>query len=194
MRVGERLSSAKTGNDGTFTAEVAVPLLAPTSQYELIIRIKPKEAWIETKVHRERILVINLLGISAIPAIFGGVTFLTAKRMGWIGRERKKPSKKVEVYTAAEKKVESKFESGGIPSIYLRAVTAVSNFTGIPSTPQLTIREYLSLVKPALKKAYKPFERLSLDYEAWLYASPIIEIKIDRLEKLLEELLKALKR
>ncbi len=194
VRVGEWISSAKTGNDGTFTAEVAVPLLAPTSQYELIIRIKPKEAWIETKVQKERILLINLIGISAVPAIFGGVTFLTAKRMGWIGRERKKPSKKVEVYTAAEKEIERKFEPRGIPSIYLRAVTAVSNFTGIPSTPQLTIREYLSLVKPTLKKAYKPFEKLSLDYEAWLYAPPTIEIKIDRLEKLLEELLKALKR
>jgi len=192
-KIGEWFSTTEISSEGVFKTDVNIPLFAPTSQYELWIYVKPREAWVETKVLKENILVINLVGISALPVIFGGVTLITARSMGWIQKRKKKSTPKIEVSPTPKTEKKRETEIRGIPAIYLRAVSAVSRFTGVSLGPNQSIREYLKDVRSALRRAYKPFERLSLDYEMWLYGSPAIRTEAERLESLLENLLEELK-
>lgn len=176
--------TTRSSSDGSFEYTISVPLTAFTARYEYTVSASPSQPWISPSSKVGSLLIVNAFSACIIPLL--GITIALARRRGKPGGEPAPPVEEMRVAEGVEARALT-----GVQAWYWKAVAAVSKFTGVAMQPNLTIREYLGLVKGRLMEYYAPFERLSLLYERWLY-SPIRTIEERLAERYFRELVEGL--
>jgi hypothetical protein len=170
----DKVYEAVTDEEGRFKSSITVPSLSFTGTYELEVRAKPAEPWIEANSLKREVFVVNPILIIAPLAILAlSIRELTRRR----GKPALKPITKSII--TPEPKVETKEEREEIP-FYRQAIGLVSSVTGIEPLPSETLREFRRragrlLRERGLALADETFARLIQLAERKLYSKSFTE-------------------
>jgi|GEM_PF-4147134 len=187
IKVGSKIVTTKTNENGTFTVKIAPSLLTLSRKLTITILLTPKEFWINTKTIEKQTTIINPLTIIApiIPVLIPITSALKQKR------KEEKPSVEIkkeliETITPVAMKKEEVKAKHPIVALYWKTIEKIHSKTGMYPQPNQTLREYLSQIKEKIKNIAKKFEKLTMLAEKALYA----EKTTKQDEKLAKELYK----
>jgi len=205
LELAESSITVKTVEEGRFDAAVYMPLnLFPSGFQELRVSVEPAEPWNAPVQTTKTILVMNPVNISLMSATFLSITVTLYTNL-----RKTKPTEeaaltapiiqsKPEVQSVEARESQStakpKDVRGRVIEAYLKAVEKIVEVLGIPMAPYMTLREFLSAVKPNLKDATDYFTDLTLLAERVLY-SPYFpqEDEASEVEGSVEKIMKSMK-
>jgi len=205
LEISEYTITTETLEEGRFEATIYMPLnLVPSGFEELRVSVEPAEPW-NAPVQIKRIaLVINPANISLMSAAFLSITaaLFTNPRKTRLTEEtvltapivQHKPEIQVVGSPRSEPAPRPEDARGRVLEAYLRVVEKIVEVTGILMAPYMTLREFLSAVRPNLKDAVDYFADLTLLAERVLY-SPYFpeEDQVSKAEGSTERIMKSLK-
>ena len=181
IKMGERVYSAFSDENGEFSIGCSIGVLTPSSRQTLEVVVVPRESWISAKTLSSEFILINMVMAVALPFLgFAAVLRrrTTQPRSGALMQQQAPVAEPV-VYPALP----------GLSGLYIRAVELVGRVTGVHLQPSNTIREYLSVVKPRLVgSVYSLFAGISELYERWYYGGRRLEPSLEAAESNVEKL------
>ena len=186
IKIGSKIITTNTNENGTFTAEIVLPLSTLSRKTTVTILLTPKDFWIKTKTVEIQVTIINPLTIIApLMLILIPVTnTLKTKRK----EEAKVVIEKeiIETITPTAVRKEEIKAKHPIVALYWETVKKIHSKIGVYPQPSQTLREYLSQIKERIKNIAEKFEKLTILTEKALYA----EKTTKQDEKLAKELYK----
>ena len=173
-------TTVKTAADGSFTANVEVPIdLSLVGTQQLVITIEPVEPYYLTFQLTRWVFTIN-------PASLG-IIFIGFLSVGLLAYRRGIPTPVRRRRDIVTPEAESRQPIAGIPSTkpiyfftgvkgqillaYLDGLGSVETITGISMAPHTTLREFLQTVTPLLTRAIISFTELTNITEIALYSA-----------------------
>lgn len=176
----------ETSESGEFVTSVDVSMTTFSGSHDYEIVAVPENPRIASCREEESVVVLNPLTLVFAPVLVGFVLVTWRRRYGESG-ERKEIST---AGTTGERSVSRSGEGnvGTIKGMFLKAIGAVEEFTGVKIGPSQTIREYLSVMRNRLGRVYEPFERLSLEFEEFLYSDHEVEEDSSILDRILNHI------
>ena len=158
-----------TTKGGSFTFTQTPPLTSTKGDWSYTSEVYPSQSWIAPAAVSVRVFVVNPL-VLAFPV--ASVVLLAV-----VVRRRRPPASVVrtaapEPVPGAPSEPPPRPPLTGIPAIYYAAAELVAKATSIPLLPQMTVREYLALVR-GKAKGQSHFEYISSALESHLYGTGV---------------------
>jgi len=170
------VSTATTLQDGKFKAKLRLPLKLNIMGFqEAKLNVKPLEPWhspFETKAH---LFVLNPVNLGVILAAFVSLGILSTKRR----REVRRVGKTFPAFAEIEQPVKHALEKprarlegrrGIILEAYFRVINLIERVTRFSMESQMTLREFLKVVKPDIGGAAEAFSGMTNLAEVILYS------------------------
>jgi hypothetical protein len=160
-------ATSSTSNNGIFELSLTPSITIVSSKSEYEILFIPIEPWIEKKLIKSQFFLVNLFSLITGPLLFGTIIVLGYKKYS---RQEEQEEHEKEILTPEVKLDFKDYTINIIVRVYQDTVNIIQRITGNKIQSSQTIREYLKIVRKNLNKTlFRPFERISLTYERWLY-------------------------
>jgi hypothetical protein len=179
---GGKSTEVAIQDDGRFSANLSIGLAWGLSgSSDLTVKVNPTELWNSATEVKIKIFSLNVINIAAlvfciaIVSVLATVTYTRKKRRIPASELKQhmaelKTDKAASLATAAQHRIVLEGSKGQLLKAYVKAVRVIEKEASVKMEPNMTMREFLTAVKPKLHKAGENFASLTAMAEKALYS------------------------
>jgi hypothetical protein len=169
-------------DDGRFSANLSIGLAWRLSgSRELTVQVNPAEPWNGTAEVKIKIFTLNAVNVAALVfcvatvSVLGTVTYTRRKKRVLVSELKQhitelKTDKTSSIATAAQHRIVLEGNKAKLLEAYVKAVRVIEKEAAVKMELNMTMREFLTAVKPKLHKTGEDFASLTAMAEKALYS------------------------